>query len=306
MVAQQGFRVTGLFHPTALVRDLHGLHDFYRTVFGVGSRTILFSNGVTNVYRSFTLIGDVWVENMSPEPDYFSPYRMYSDTVGNHWLFPCFYVEDMQDMMYHFHTRNRIRMNAVGTGQPLFGLPYGHPGRTNAFTNPADTGVILEYVEAEQEFHESNLGDPRQLPGWIVLPADAPENRLGIVRASHHTLATRPDATTKLRWALQDVCGAETTEPGPGHGGGVWLRIGTRERVTLELLEPSSGPAADDIARVNSCYHRLTFLVRDLAHTRGELDALGIALETDTKDLVVADPRDTHGIRFGFTDKTID
>lgn len=310
MPAQSGFKITGMFHPTAIVPDLHELHAFYRDFFGAPSRTILFSNGITNVYRSFTLVSDVWIENMSPEPMHFSPYRMFVDTVGAHWLFPCFYVEDMQDLIYQLHVRHRIRINAVGTGAPLFGLPYGHPGRTNAFTNPADTGMILEFVEAEREFHESELGDPRQLEGWTIKAPDDATNPLGIVRISHHTLAATPEAVGKLRWALEEVCGAREFSPQrpptTGEGDATWLRVGNLEDVRFEILVGGDGDAAADVGRVNTCYHRMTFEVADLGVVRSRAAELGIPLEHDADGLVVLSPSGTVGIRFAFTDRATD
>src|SRR5258708_3543515 len=124
MPAQSGFRILKLFHPTAMVGDLWEIRDFYKRVFGVDSTTIPYTD-TSRAYRSLTVIADTCIENISPEQSSLSQFRMYTDIVGNHWYFPCFYVADMQDALYHLHHHHSIRITESGTGNLVIGIPPG-------------------------------------------------------------------------------------------------------------------------------------------------------------------------------------
>jgi hypothetical protein len=49
----------------------------------------------------------------------------------------------------------------------------------------------------------------------------------------------------------------------------------------------------------------VTFKVKDLDRAVDHLAGVGVGLETRSDDLVVTDPGDCHGLRFGFTSSLI-
>jgi catechol 2,3-dioxygenase-like lactoylglutathione lyase family enzyme len=297
-----GFRVLSLFHPTAMVADLREAAAFYRAVFGVTSLTIPYT-AASRAYRSLTVVGDVCIENISPEQTHLSPFRMYTDLVGNHWYFPCFYVEDMQDALYHLHHRHRIRLTESGTGNPVIGVPPGGSGRSLLFTHPGDTGIMWEFYEADQEwFTNSPLADPRKRPGWSLAPP-GPADPLGLGVLSHLTVVARdPGAARRF---LVDVCGGRVFAEGQDGELGTrstWVVLGA-EATVVELAVPvQPGPRSRDLEKVGNTAHSLTFIVRDLERAGAYLRSKGLAFETESEDLIVTDPATSIGLRFGFTE----
>ena len=303
MPAHTGFRILSLFHPTAMVADLQGAAAFYGTVFGVTSLTIPYT-AASRAYRSLTIVGDVCIENISPEQTHLSQFRMYTDLIGNHWFFPCFYVDDMQDALYHLHHRHRIRLTESGTGNPVIGVPPGGSGRSLLFTHPADTGIMWEFYEADQEwFLNSPLADPRKRPGW-TLASPGPDDPLAVGILSHLTVVVRdPGATRRF---LVDVCGgrvfAEDRDDELGTRS-TWVVLGA-EATVVEIAVPArGGPRKRDLEKVGNTAHSLTFIVRDLERAAKYLRSKGLAFETESDHLIVTDPATSIGLRFGFTER---
>jgi hypothetical protein len=300
MSSQSGFQVLKLFHPTAMVSDLWEIEDLYRRVFGVRSTTIPYT-AASRAYRSLTVIADCCIENISAEQTHLSPFRMYADIVGNHWYFPCFYVADMQDALYHLHHRHRVRLTESGTGNPVTGVPPGGSGRSLLFTHPADTGIMWEFWEGSQEWYENSpLADPRMRPGWKLV-APSPGDPIGIEALSHLTIVAH-DPSLILKF-LTTICGgtviAEDSSQELGSNS-VWVCVGA-EPTLFEIAMPKSGGARKrDLERVGNTPHSLCFKVRDLSRTRSHLAACGIAIEVDTPDLIVTNPDSTLGLPFGF------
>jgi catechol 2,3-dioxygenase-like lactoylglutathione lyase family enzyme len=303
MPAHSGFRVLSLFHPTAMVADLQEAAVFYRTVFGVTSLTIPYT-AASRAYRSLTIVGDVCIENISPEQAHLSQFRMYTDLVGNHWFFPCFYVEDMQDALYHLHHRHRIRLTESGTGNPVIGIPPGGSGRSLLFTHPADTGIMWEFYEADQEwFVNSPLADPRKRPGWKLAPPGS-DDPLAAGVLSHLTVVVQdPSAARRF---LVDVCGGrvfaedEDVELGTRS---TWVTLGA-ETTVVELAVPvKAGPRKRDLEKVGNTAHSLTFIVRDLERASAYLRSKGLAFEIESDHLIVTDPTTSIGLRFGFIER---
>ena len=300
MPAHSGFRILSLFHPTAMVGDLQEAAAFYLKVFGVPSLTIPYT-AASRAYRSLTIVGDVCIENISPEQSHLSQFRMYTDIVGNHWYFPCFYIADMQDALYRLHHRHRIRLTESGTGNPVVGVTPGGSGRSLVFTHPGDTGIMWEFYEADQEwFLNSPLADPRKRAGWTLRPPGA-DDPLALGVLSHLTVVVR-DTRAALHF-LVDVCGgrvfAESVDEAQGSRS-TWVSLGD-EPVTVELaLALRDGPRQRDLDRVGNTAHSLTFTVRDLDRARRHLVSKGLAFELSTERLLVSDPRTSLGLRFGF------
>lgn len=286
-----------------MIDDLHQASEFYRNVFGVESTTIPYSS-LGHCYRTLTVIADTCIENISPEQSHLSPFRMYTDIVGNHWFFPCFYVSDMQDAVYELHHRQRIRLTASGTGAPVVGLPSGNELRTLLYTNPTDTGIMWEFWEGEDEwFRTSPLADPRLKPGWNYRPPAA-EDPLAVQYLSHQTVVLN-DSTLALKF-LVDICGGTVFDRRENKDTGTesdWVAVGEEPSV-FELAHPiADGPAMRDLQRCGNTVHTVTFKVRSLSSAVAHLKAKGLKFETETDQIAIVDPRTAVGMRLGFVDR---
>jgi catechol 2,3-dioxygenase-like lactoylglutathione lyase family enzyme len=284
-----------------MVRDLTEAAAFYDRVFGIRPTTIPYSDQ-GHCYRSLAVVADTCIENISPEQTHLSQFRMYLDIVGNHWFFPCFYVADMQDAVYQLHHRHRIRLTASGTGFPVVGQPPGSNLRTLLYTHPADTGIMWEFWEGEQEwFRTSPLADPRMKPGWTLTPP-APDDPLGVEYLAHQTVVVQ-DPALSLKF-LVEICGGRIFSEGENPALGTssaWVVLG-EEPVVFEIARPlKDGPCRADLNRVGNTAHCVTFKVRDLNRAANHLRRQGVGLELNTDRLVVTDPSTALGFRFGFT-----
>ena len=303
MSKQNGFRVAKLFHPTAIVVDLTQIGDFYEKVFGARPTSFPYEPQ-WHMYRGFMLLADAYIEHVSPEQRHFSPFRLFSNMIGGHWVFPCFYVEDMQDLIYRFHHNHGIRMTALGTGEPVTGLPVGPgegavPGaRSMVWTHPWDTGISWEFWEGEVKG-----GDPRILPGWTLQPP-SDEDNVGLEFTSHHTIVVR-EAEQTVRF-LTEICGgtirAEEVSDATGSKN-TWVALGDDVTV-LEIAEPRQpGIRESDLLRAGNTYHSLNFKVRDLKRLAAHLKSVDVKLEIDTPEILVTDPGGCGGLRFGFVER---
>lgn len=298
MPAVSGFKITGFFHPTALVSDLTEVSEFYRRALG-GPMTLTraYEPG-WQVYRAYRMIGDMWVEHLCPEQTHFTAYQALESTIGGHWVFPCFYIEDMQDCIHILHHHHRIRLHAAADGHPVIGLPDGTPERSLLFTNPRDTGIQWEFWEGDLPIVRDK--DPRARPEW-KLEEPLPSDPMGVEFGSHHTVAVRDRAIT-LNF-LVSICGARVLSEGENSALGTlstWVAVGTTPTI-FEIAQPIDDcPALRDIERVGNTYHALNFKVRDLSRAADHLVKQGVGLEIKTKNLVVTDPTTCHGLRFGF------
>jgi len=303
MPGQSGLRIVKLFHPTFMVDDLQASRRFYRDVFGVDSVTIPFSE-LGHCYRTLTVVADTCIENISPEQTHLSQFRMYTDIVGNHWFFPCFYVSDMQDAVYQLHHRHGIRLTASGTGARVVGVPPGNEQRTLLYTHPADTGIMWEFWEGEQIWFDTNpLADPRMKPGWTQTPP-SPDDPLAAESLSHQTVVLR-DVRPALRF-LVDICGGTVFHEGPNEALGTestWVAVG-EEPTVFEIARPTrDGPCRRDLDTVGNTVHSVTFKVRDLRSAIEHLANHRIQLEIETDSLAVSDPATAMGFRFGFCER---
>jgi len=296
-----GFRVIELFHPTAMVTDLAAADALYRRIFRVRSLTIPYT-ATSRAYRSLTVVADCCIENISPEQTHLSAFRMYTDLVGNHWYFPCFYVADMQDALYHLHHRHRIRLTESGTGNPVVGAPPGlAAGRSLLFTHPGDTGIMWEFWEGDQAWFDTNpLADPRKRPGWRLVPPAA-DDPVAVEVLSHQTVVVA-DPAAALRF-LVDVCGGhvfaeEDTAALGSHS--LWVAVGERPAVFEIAVPTRDGPRRRDLEKAGNTVHSLTFKVRDLRRAKAHLAELGLAFEHAEDGLAVTDPASTLGLRLGF------
>jgi hypothetical protein len=117
------------------------------------------------------------------------------------------------------------------------------------------------------------------------------------------------EETTCLNF-LVGMCGATVFAKADNRVLGIrsiFVAIGDRFPYTVEVAVPiTDGPPRDDLYRNGNIYHSVTFKVADLDHARAHLRAFGIGLETDHRTMIVTDPADTNGLRFGFTASLVD
>jgi hypothetical protein len=301
MTAYSGFKILKLFHPTAMVGDLWAVHEFYAKVFGVKSQTIPYTDA-SRAYRSLTVIADCCIENISPEQTHMSQFRMFTDILGNHWYFPCFYIDDMQDAIYHVHHRHGVRLTESGTGNPVVGVTPGGSGRSLVFTNPTDTGIMWEFYEGSRAWWDSSpLADPRMKTGWS-LPSPAADDPVAVEALSHQTVVARD--TTRIIRFLVEICGGRIFAEGKDEALGsdsTWITVGD-EPTVFEIAVPTrEGPRARDLGRSGNIVHSLTFKVRDIGRLRTHLNTLDIRVEQEKEGMLVTDPSSSLGLPFGFT-----
>lgn len=295
-----GFRVAGLFHVTNVVRDLKGMRDFHSRLFGVETVTSPYALGR---YATLCLVGDVLIDSTCPAHDVYSPRRVFAELVGDHWSPVALWIEDMQDCIFQLHEMRRLTLTAYSDGMPIVGSPVGVGGMSIAFTAADETGVQWGLYEADIEVTRSDLFqrlDPRASESWR--PAPPAEHSVGQQVHSHHTIVVDDNGPTVA--FLVDILGGEIFFEGENVALGAkstYVSIGTRP-ITVEIAVPySDGPAQRDQARNGNIYHALNFKVDDLDRAVKHLGGIGVGIETRTEELVITDPKDCHGLRYGFT-----
>lgn len=305
-----GARAVGLFHVTSIVDDLTALADQHAAVFGVQTQTLGYFGGR---YATYCLIGDVAHDNMCPDQEFATALRQFRLSSGEHWFPPGLLVADMQDLVYQLRSRRGLRIGSIH-GEPVLGTPgsVGAPGAAGppdaliGFAHPWQAGLEWELVELDPDAGGAIVAQwphPQLLPGfaWPEPPRDSVRAR----RHARHVVVT--DDPTPAITFLCDVLGgrvfAEQDDPVLGtRSTYLTLAEHAASPVTVELAVPvADGPARRDLARMGATtYHCLTLEVEDLEHAVAHLRARGIALETESDDLVVTDPAGFHGLRYGF------
>jgi hypothetical protein len=310
-----GFQVAGFFHTTSVVDDLGAMADFHRNLFGVESVTLPYDTDNCR-YASFAFVGDLCLDTICPEQDYDSSLREFRFRVGEHWSWPSVYIEDMQDCIYQLHDRHGLRLRSFNAPKgPVVGLPAVVAPSTNlsetmdvlriVFTHPWETGIEWELLEIEPDFAQSNFTglDGRWEREWSFQPP--PPSSIGAEYHSMHTVVA-DDATLAARF-LVDVCGGQVFHETDNTALGthsLYISLGTRWPTTIEIAVPTrDGPARQDLQRNGNIYHCLTYKVQSLDKAADHLKRHGIGLETESEGLLVTDPRDCHGLRYGFTEE---
>lgn len=304
-----GSRAVGLFHVTSIVDDLTALADLHRRVFGVPTATLGYFGGR---YATYCLIGDVAHDNMCPDQEQATALRQFRLSSGEHWFPPGLLVDDMQDLVYQMRHRRGMRIGSI-FGEPVLGTPSsvsapgaaGPPDSLIGFAHPWEAGLEWELVELDPVAGGAIVAQwphPQLVDGFTW--PEAPSDSVGVVRHSHHTVVAEDPAPTV--GFLVDVLGGRVFGEGEDASSGtrvthVALAEDAASPVTIEVAVPvDDGPARRDLDRMGTTYHRLTYEVADLDAAVAHLEREGVRLETRTDDLAVTDPRDCHGLRYGF------
>jgi hypothetical protein len=294
-------KFSGMFHLTTIVDDLEECADVFERVFDVPSWHMDFT---AERHARFTMVGDVLFDNMAPEHAYGSRFRLFRLLVGQHFTFPCFYSVDIRDFI-HMARRRGHRITSL-FGDPILGAPLrSDVGSAIVMTHPWDTGIEFEiYQWGSPEV--AKRADVRFDPDWQLEPPSP--NSVGAEHAAHHTLVV-DDETLCLNF-LVDQCGATMIGRADNEALGTrstYVLVGDRFPCVVEVAVPvAEGPAKRDQARNGNIYHCVTFKVADLDQARAHLSKVGVGLETDHPTMIVTDPADTVGLRFGFVQELVD
>jgi catechol 2,3-dioxygenase-like lactoylglutathione lyase family enzyme len=171
------------------------------------------------------------------------------------------------------------------------------------FLDEADAGVPYEFFDmgrANEEFY-SRVGDPRLRPGW-TLPPTAPDDPLGVIQCSHHTVLTRdPDRALRL---YVEILGGTVVERRYDERRDADSVFVAYARSVLEFATPRSGhvvdPRTGDEA-AQDVYVGLALHVQDPERAAEHLRREGIAVTSGPRGDVVADAADTFGVEWTFS-----
>jgi hypothetical protein len=304
-LSTSGFKVTGLFHATNVVRDLVGVRELHERLFGVKTMTIPYAFGR---YANFCLVADVPIDSTSPAHDVNSSRRLFWELVGDHWSPATLWIEDMQDCIYQLHELRGFSLTRYGDGSPIVGVPAGAGSEdvvriAVAFTNADETGVQWGLYEADSDIVATESFrriDPRTVDGWTPLPPS--EDSVGQIVHSHHTIVVN-DMRPTVDFLVQMLDATVFYEEENVAFGtkSTYVSLGTRAS-TFEIAVPiSDGPAKLDQWRNGNTYHALNFKVRDLDRAVEHLRRIGVGIEIRAEGIITTDPKDCHGLRYGLT-----
>jgi catechol 2,3-dioxygenase-like lactoylglutathione lyase family enzyme len=307
-----------IFHTSHVVSDMFRAADRYVQLF---DRAVLYSGYSERHSRraAFALVAEVWVELVAPE----GLGARFLDRFGEHQHGLAFKVRGIdalaQALIEHGVRFGDAAGRPVGSPVPRNG-PIVHP--RHGPTTPLTGGVECEpdwwsatiytqmddscgwYEFCEPKIHHNRI-DPRQVPGWQLLPVVG--DPLTITGASHHTVVVGDLEKALSLWC--GVLGANMIREAQDELLGTrsaFVRVGEGFGTVVEFAQPvKPGPAAVDRQRTGrDMLHRVNFAVEDLDAVRVHLAEVGCPLETETEDLVVTDPAWCCGARYGFTPVT--
>lgn len=292
----------GLFHPTAVVDDLREAGRAHQRLFGVESAEVPYAGASFQRYATFAQVADVPVEVTEPNRAYASLKRQFLRLVGPHWSTCVLYVDDMDECIRHLREGLGLRLTDPDGSPVDEPAPATQPVRA-VYTDPAQTGIDFGLLSVDPDFAATDrwwtLMDPRRSGGWA--PAEPPARSVGAVRHSQHVLVTddaRP-AVDFLVGALDGRVFAEEANTTLGTKS-TFVSVG-RDRTTFEVAIPQEdGPARHDLQRNGPIYHTLTFQVADLDRAIRHLEQIEVRVEVTGPGMVVTDPADCAGLRYGF------
>jgi catechol 2,3-dioxygenase-like lactoylglutathione lyase family enzyme len=314
--------VTMLFHPTFLTSDRDRLAAFFERVFGVPSdrQGELADNpdyGVDPDYSSdyslYTWIGDVWFDAIQPDLYAFASPSLCA---GADRLSEIGWIVDDAAAAYRSCRKAGIRLldqqgrfiadeaqlsagSAVSSDVNLFWL------------STEDAGMSVELTYISPAF---TPGFANAFKFWPLVEGGFPQRPgaigpLGIIRGDRHSFLTADldRAANLMVAAFGGTKLADRIDPKSGACCMTFDLAGTK----VEYIQPAAGDARQAALadppyglsgkRQRDIYWSISFVVADLDRARRHLIASGIALEHDEPDLIMTDPADCLGMRWGFT-----
>lgn len=319
-VADANHPLKYMFHPTFWTSDRKKMSDWLMDVFHRKAdwpkelmEGMPFDDSYDNDYALWTWISDVQFDAIQPDLHMLSknmnlPLDRLSE-LG--W-----YARDAEEI-YQRCRKHNVRV-------------YDQSGRlVTSEKLPSDTslvadGIVLIWLDADDVGFSVEIGQvpyemehgpeayalyPRHDPKWRVpeLSADDP---LGIIRSAQHTILTR-DLERSLKGAV-DICGGRIIHQGENKVLGTDSTYVYLAESVLEFAVPKQpgGILQEELdmerksaipQRQHDAYFSINFYVDDLDKARKHLASKGIALQYDSDELILTDPKDCLGMRWGFT-----
>jgi catechol 2,3-dioxygenase-like lactoylglutathione lyase family enzyme len=301
------FCIRMLFHSTHLVGNLDQAEAWYERVFqrpGIkwSERWDLsmIAPGFPTDYSSWVFMGDLVHDLVSPER-----YRRgmgggvvpglgygQRDGLGNisFWVVgSSAFAEDM--------LKKGVKLiNQQGVPLVDASLPVSahSPEFTVMGTEAAETGIPILFSEALPLIvPKMSNADPRLRADWVV-PAASPDDPLTIERCAYHSVIV--SGGSPLQAFLTTTLGGEvissskTESYDMGQSTFVYLADTVIELISI----PEAGRKEDEIVGI-------TMKVADLNAAKQHLTRMGIGLVVETDRLLVTNPDDCLGVRWGFT-----
>lgn len=287
-----GHRVVMLYHPSHHVPDLAEAEEFFARVFGRSSTrlsTLSASeppDGWSNDYATFTPIADLLFDSIDPRRYQVAGRHPYEPVATPELKGLGWYVEGI-DLLYRAMRERGFTLldqlgrpaegddppRAAGAPMPLF------------FTTPSDTGLRHELLPPIPFPLDHRLATDWK-PGQVD-----PDDPLGIVRCTHHTIRT--DHLDRALTALVDVMGGVVVHRGPDDLLGVDAVHVRLADTDLQLAGP--GPGEPPVGEVDA-HNSIAFEVVDLDRAAAHLTAHGVEMTARTDHALLTDPTTTLGI----------
>lgn len=314
--------INTLYHPTFLTESREEVAKFFERVFGVkstfqrtytSSPALKYDEAYPLDYSLYTWIADLWFDAIDPRLYNFhmsDPTRSLNRLSELAWLMrdPAAALAACLKAGIRVYSQagEEVREVSQATSEAMPGIHW-------LVTEPADAGMTMLLLMMDQPLGDvfgEAFEDPRLIQHYTP-PEYESAGPLTVVRTAHHTILT--DDLERARRFVRAMGGSEfkQTHNAALNTDSTWFDL---NGVVLEYTVPldDSSQAMAEFRRKpfglsgleqKDVYHSVTFEVADLAAARNHLAQCGVGLEADTEHLVLADPQDCLGMRWGFTDQ---
>ena len=331
MSEPSGYYTQGFLHATSVVKDLRLVADKCEQVFGtrgVPMEVALAPLSAAGTLRSdypinyswFVFIADLYLDVI--QPDLYAPAGFEPRDIDHRegLVEMSLTVNGMNNLnsvlwLKGIHTHDGL-VKPVGRDKAADALvsvdPENDPYGKLIWTLPEETGLSWELIGSASLRPEGT--------GSVYPGEPLPTDPLGIEYCSHHTLLTW-DRERALRIPA-DIFGARVIHEGINH---------QLETASTYLWTPSRGADAPLLLEIavplnehsfaarqlqgtvpsvagfpcEDRYHMITFRVAELERTVRHLKQAGIGFEAIGDSMVITDPKDFLGIRWGFTSAAV-
>lgn len=310
-----------MFHPTFLTSDRNRMARWMERVFrkrGLFQAELMKGMGASDEYPSdysyYMWLSDCQMDVIQPD--------LYKLPGVEQAVVP---LDRLSEIGWHLRDANAVYTRArrhglrvvdqLGRELTADTVPNGTspivPELILIWLDPRDAGLGMELAQMTPEIREHNAKEayPPFRADWTH-PEVQSDDPLGLARCSHHTILTK-NLERSLRCAV-DVLGGEIIH----HGSDAWLKTSSTFVLIAgsvleyaEVSDPESSlhrewqPAPANLGgqTQEDVYHAITFHVADLEKAASHLIAEGIGFEYRSSTMVVTDPKDCLGMRWGFT-----
>lgn len=304
-------KVTALYHPTLGVGDLEAARIWFRKVFELPDLrwedtldlSLLEPDYPVN-YSFFMFIKDFHFVVLCPELHARgalagqSRYQGVPDSmIGIGW-----YTDDAVGMFerlqaHGFPSHDQKGQLISAQNRPVSSIA---PDILVGFTFPEQAGMRHEFEELGARHHAyySLRADPRLRPDW-KLPEVDPRDPLGIVRSSHHTIATG-NLARALSLYVETAGGTVlgTSRNVERAGTSTYVRLAD---AVVEFLVPDAGSVdAALVAQGMDAYLGITLQVADLQKVSEHLNAVGVPVSFLSEGVVGIEPLHAFGMQWRF------